>query len=75
MAHKHTFGKPAGYGPMSDAMLQEIVAGMRAQLADPNSQVNSYTRECRAKGIPCMQDQLDAGVPLEEIARKSVFVK
>jgi hypothetical protein len=48
---------------------------MRLKLADPNSDVNQYTRECRAKGIPCLQDKLDAGKSLEDSIRESVFVK
>jgi hypothetical protein len=64
-----------GYQPLNASMLAQMVAGMRAQLADPNSPVSQYTKMCRAQGIPCLQDKLDAGQTIEQIARESVFVK
>jgi hypothetical protein len=80
--HKHTFGSQQaakaaklGYSPIDDAMVKEMVNGMKAAFANPNSAVSQYTKHCRANGIPCLQDQLDAGKTLEQSIRESIFVK
>jgi len=73
---QHTIrNAPAGYSAAPDAFVQQMAQSLLKQYADPNSSINKMTAELRAKGVPCMKDDLDRGADIYELCRNSVFIQ